>query len=225
MNVTGNGDAARLGVARQEPVGDRVIPARAQVVEAQVGVVALAAIEIDVRRCAGLGEQVAEGVVLVGIGDHACEVGQHAHRALAIVDVEARRPSIFQSLALADALVSVGVGTRDRAANQFLDHLRVAGRRKIVHQVLRGDAAGGLGGQFPKAVVAQRDLAAIHRDQLQPRVIGVGFAAGPDRIAVSVVGFGLRLVVRVEGVRPGAKRAQRRSLRRPVAHGIENIAD
>lgn len=33
-----------------------------------------------------VGEQVAEGVVLVGTGDHACEVGQRAHRATAVVE-------------------------------------------------------------------------------------------------------------------------------------------
>jgi len=159
----------------------------------------------NIGRCAGLGQHVAEGVVPVGVGDRAGEAGQHAHCAPAVVDVEARRPCVAQCLALADALVAVGVGARNRAVDQLLDHLRVAGGRKIVHQVLRGDAAGGLGDELAKAVVAQRDLAAIHGDQLEPRVIGVALAAGRDRIADAVVGLVLRLVVGVEGVRPGAK--------------------
>jgi len=49
----------------------------------------------------------------------------------------------MDGLQLADALQAVGVGARDRAVGQFFDHLRVAGGRKIVDQVLRGDAVDG----------------------------------------------------------------------------------
>jgi hypothetical protein len=35
-----------------------------------------------------------------------------------------------------------------------------------------------------KAVVAQRHLAAIHRDQLEPRVIGVALAAGAVKLTL-----------------------------------------
>jgi len=61
-NPVGNDDAASLGIAGEEPVGDRVVPAVAQAVEAEAGVVLLAAVEIVVGRGAGLVDDVAEGV-------------------------------------------------------------------------------------------------------------------------------------------------------------------
>jgi hypothetical protein len=79
----------------------------------------------------------------------------------------------MDGLQLADALQAVGVGARDRAVGQFFDHLRIAGGAQIVHQVLRGDAGGG---KLPETVVGERDLAAVHRDQFQPGVVGEGVA-------------------------------------------------
>jgi hypothetical protein len=82
----------------------------------------------------------------------------------------------MDGLQLADALQAVGVGARDRAVGQFFDHLRIAGGAQIVHQVLRGDAVGGFGDKLPETVVGERDLAAVHRDQFQPGVVGEGVA-------------------------------------------------
>jgi len=60
----------------------------AQVVEAHIDVEALAPVEIGVGRGAGRGDQVAEGVILLGVGDSAGGVGQYPHRAATVVLVE-----------------------------------------------------------------------------------------------------------------------------------------
>jgi len=78
-------DRTLVWVAAHEAAAGRVVPARAQVIEAEVGVVALAAVEIGVGGGAGLGDQVAEGVVLVGVGDGSGGIGEHAHRAPAVL--------------------------------------------------------------------------------------------------------------------------------------------
>ena len=139
--------------------------------------------------------------------------------------VEARRERALDGLQLADALQAVGVGARRLAIDYLRDHLRVAGRRKIVDQVLRGGAVGGFGDKLPEAVVNERDLPAVHRDQLQPGVVGVSVAAGEDGIAVGVVALGLRLIVGVVGAGRTVNVSKRRGQRKPLADRIEAVAD
>lgn len=59
----------------EEAAGGGVIPAGAQVIEAQVRVPLLAAIEITVGRGACLMKEIAIGVVVVGVGDLAGRAG------------------------------------------------------------------------------------------------------------------------------------------------------
>ena len=62
-------DRTLVWVAAHEAASDGVVPARAEVVEAEIRIVALAAVEIGVRRGARARDQVAEGVVGVGVGE------------------------------------------------------------------------------------------------------------------------------------------------------------
>lgn len=50
MQAGGVVDGALVRIAGHEAAGERVVPAGAQVVEAEVGVVTLAAVEVDVGR-------------------------------------------------------------------------------------------------------------------------------------------------------------------------------
>ncbi len=52
------------------------IVARLQVIEAEAGVEAFAAVEVAIRGRAGTGELVPEGVVLIGVGHGASQAGQ-----------------------------------------------------------------------------------------------------------------------------------------------------
>lgn len=91
-------------VSAQEPSGGWVVVPCAEVVEAEVLVVLFAAIQVVIRcRACGV-EQVAEGIVVVGVGDRAGCVGQLPDAAAAIVPVEARRPRSADDLLLADPL-------------------------------------------------------------------------------------------------------------------------
>ena len=63
----------RHRIARQESACFWVVVSGAEVVEAEVGVVLFAAIQVVVRRGAGLVDHVAEGIVFVGVGHCAGE--------------------------------------------------------------------------------------------------------------------------------------------------------
>jgi hypothetical protein len=53
-------------IAGHEALSHRVVPAGAQIVEAEIGVVPFASVEIGILRGAGVGNLVAKGVALVG---------------------------------------------------------------------------------------------------------------------------------------------------------------
>lgn len=112
--------------------------------------------EIGVRRGTGRGDQIAEGVVLLGIGDGSGGIGEHADSASAVVHIEAGRGRVVNGLELADAQQTVGVLPRNLPVDQFLDDLRVAGGGEIVDQVLRGDAVDGVRDELAQAVVDKR---------------------------------------------------------------------
>ena len=92
--------------------------------------------EIGVRRGIGRGDQIAEGVVLVCVGDGAGGVGEQPHRAPAIVLVEAGSRSAIHRLKLADALQTVSVIPHNLPVDDLFNHLRVAGGVEVVDQVL-----------------------------------------------------------------------------------------
>ena len=64
--------------------------------------------------------------------------------AVAIVAVEARRPSAADKSVLVDALQTVGIRARDRSAHRLIQYLCVSRRIQIVNEVFRGGAAHGL---------------------------------------------------------------------------------
>jgi hypothetical protein len=74
-------------VHRPESAGVGAEVARPVVIEIQVGIELLAGEEIVVRRRTGRVQQIAEGVVIVGVGDGASGVGQRAHRTVPVKDV------------------------------------------------------------------------------------------------------------------------------------------
>jgi hypothetical protein len=84
---------------------------------------------------------VAEGVVLVGVGDRACGTGQLPDAAPAVVLVEARYPGAVDNLVFTDALQAVGVGARDYPVRQLIEYLRKAGGidtlRPKLHRISR----------------------------------------------------------------------------------------
>ena len=90
----------------------------------------------------------------------AAGVSQHPDRAPAVVLVEAGRGRAVHHLKLADPLQAVGVGARDLPVDPLLDHLRIARWRKIVDQVLRGDAIGRLRNQLPETVIEHAEQSA-----------------------------------------------------------------
>jgi hypothetical protein len=71
------------------------------------------------RGQAGRVEQVAEGVVVVGVGDRAAGIGQRTHRTVAVVvEVKRLRQALLSGeilAILADALQRVDIGVRQFA--------------------------------------------------------------------------------------------------------------
>src|SRR5207245_3356447 len=81
-----------LRVSAQKAPCPLVIVPRPQVVEAEVGVKLLAAVQEVVWARAVAGDQAAEGVVLIGVGDRPSRVRQTPHAALTVADANAARP-------------------------------------------------------------------------------------------------------------------------------------
>jgi hypothetical protein len=91
---------------------------------------------------------------LGGVGNRAGRVGQHAHRAPAVLHptdedlsvgtrvvlVETGGRRVVDGLKLADALEPVDVGADRLAVNKLRNHLRIAGWAQVIDQVLRGGA-------------------------------------------------------------------------------------
>ena len=81
-------------IRRQEAPGVGLIVPRPQVVRAQVGVVLLAAIQIRVRRRAGLMQDHAVGVIRITVGDVPRRVAQSPHAPQAVGMIIARRAHV-----------------------------------------------------------------------------------------------------------------------------------
>ena len=106
-------------------------------------------------------EQIAESVVLVGVGDCAGRVGQHPNCSAPVVLVEARGPDVRNDLVFADALEPVGVGAGHCArAVQLFHDLRVAGGVEVINQISSGDAVDGFCNAVSEAVVGPVDSTA-----------------------------------------------------------------
>src|SRR5215471_18883412 len=58
------------------------------IVDAERGIKLLAGKQVIVGRGSSRGYQIAEGVVIVGVSDSSCRVGQEAHRSVAVEAVE-----------------------------------------------------------------------------------------------------------------------------------------
>ncbi len=101
--------AALKCIHRPEPPLPLVVVAGAVVINAERGIELLAGEEVVVGRGAGLGDQVAEGllIVIVGVGDSAGAAGEEAHGAVAVEAVETGVGSAGNGLALADQLQSI----------------------------------------------------------------------------------------------------------------------
>ena len=146
----------RKRVHVQEAPRGRIVVARPQIIQAEVRVELFAAIEIVVRRCAGLVDRVAEGVVLVGVGHGyvSGQIRQLPDAAHAVVLIEAGCPRAVDGLGLADALEAVGITPRDCAVDRLFHHLRQPGRVHIVlHKILRGHAIHRLGNPVAEGIV------------------------------------------------------------------------
>lgn len=91
MKRLGLGVDALVGVLVPEAAGGLVVEPGAEVVLAEVGVVLLASIQVGVVAVSRAADEVAEGVVVPGVGDRAALVGQGADAAAAVVEVVAKR--------------------------------------------------------------------------------------------------------------------------------------
>jgi len=109
-----------------EPTRQVVIVTRSQVVQVEIAVEALAAVQIRIRDRSRACDGHTESVELVSIANRARGAGGEADVAVAVVAVKARRPRAADQLVLADALQAVGVGLCHRAADQFVSELRVS---------------------------------------------------------------------------------------------------
>jgi hypothetical protein len=121
---------------------------------------------------------------------------------VAVVAVEAGRPSAADKLILADPLQAIGVGPCHRAVHQLIHHLRIASGIKLVHKVFGRGAADGLRDPLAVAIVDHGYSAVGEHVVLE--IVGVGDARRRDRVAVGVVGVGGQaLVVSSEKVPAG----------------------
>src|ERR1035438_2747258 len=110
MEAVWNVDSSGVGCLRQESPAERIQVPRPQVVERQIGVVLLAAIQVSIGSGARGPERIAPGVVRVRVSHGARGVGQLAYAAGAVVSIEARRPSATDELVLVYPLAAISVG-------------------------------------------------------------------------------------------------------------------
>src|SRR6185369_9424031 len=102
------------GIHRPEAASIGVLITGAQVIEAEIEIKLLAAEEVNVRSTAAGRDEVAEGVVVVNVGDLPRRVGEKANAVVAIVAVKVRDPLIVDELILAEQGEAVSVGSVDR---------------------------------------------------------------------------------------------------------------
>jgi hypothetical protein len=114
-----------VGVWGLKPARQHIVKPRPQMVQVEIAVESLAAVQVGIRDRARAGDRHAEGVELVGVAHRARGVRREAHIAVAVVAVEGWCPRAAGELVLADALHSVAVGFRHRTTGQLVEHLGV----------------------------------------------------------------------------------------------------
>ena len=176
-------------ILRKEPAAQWIEVPRTQIVEIQIAVILLAAIQVRIRRRTRGVDCVAPCIEIIGISDCARSIGQRTDASHAVVAVETGCPGTTDELALADALEAKRIAAAYRSAGEFLDHLRVAGRIEVIHQVASGHAVRRLDHAIAIAIVDDRHRVAVHRHRLQSvlEVVGEIAGTGLDRAAVAVV--------------------------------------
>jgi len=110
-----------------EAVCARAQVSGAVVVQGKGRVVLLASKQVIVWRGACGVDEVAEGVVVVGIGDSSSRIRKLTYAAVAVVPIEAWRPGAADLLVFIDTLQTLGVGAGDCTTLQFVHNLRIAG--------------------------------------------------------------------------------------------------
>lgn len=168
-----------IDLRRSRAAGTRrgVAVSGTEIIQAGIGVVLFAAIEVVVWCGSNLGEAVAEAIVLAAIRQLADGAGQLAQAGTAIVLEVARSPPAAV-LILADPLQPAGKralnGCRPDRPCRLIEHLQAAGYIQIIDQPLGGgDAVESLRGAIAELVVNQVDhgAAAGHFDPVVLRVV------------------------------------------------------
>src|SRR2546428_4472853 len=109
MKCKGVLDGSLKRIHSRETTSCRIKIARPQVVEAQIRVVLLSGVEVDIRCRSGLADEVAESVVVVAVSDGASRVHQEADASVSIVAVKANAGGLI----LADAAEAISVEALD----------------------------------------------------------------------------------------------------------------
>src|SRR5256714_5429269 len=143
-----------VAVHGPEAAGAGVQVPSAVVVEAEVGVELLARVEVVVWRGAGLVDQVAEGVVVVGVADASVLVRQRAHTPVpVVVEVDHRVGRLavdHVAPRFVDQLQPIRERMRELAVqrraprDRLVHHLRVACETERVQEVIRRHACNRL---------------------------------------------------------------------------------
>ena len=188
------------GIHRPEAASGDIQISSAVVVEVEVGVELFAGEEVIVgggrsERCAGA-DQVAEGVVVVGVGDGAGWAGQGTDAAVAVVgvvdflrgalevgDVAARLADQFEAVEVAVVQLVV---TGAAAVERLVDNLRIAGGVQAVHQIRGRDAGDCFADAVAVAVVDDGHSGFL--DEVVLEVVDVGDAAGTNCVPIRIVG-------------------------------------
>jgi len=171
------------------------------VIHSQVGVPLLAGVAVVVDCRAGGGEEVAEGVVVVGVGDGGIGGSEHAHAPLAVIAVVADGGAAL----LADEGLAPGVGDgRGGAVGRgvFGQHLGVAAGVAVVNQVVICHAIDGFADPVAVGVVNDSDRVAPRDEPVfgvvrvaRQYCVSVGVAAGvSDAGPPTVCAFGVGLI-------------------------------
>jgi hypothetical protein len=172
---------SRSGIAAPEPAQPLIKVPRAVVINAEGRIELLSGKQIIVGRGTGLGDQVTEGVVIVGISDFAGRIRQKTNRAVAIVAIKAGCQRAIDGLALVDQLQAVRVRPADCAILEFFQNLSISGWVQLRNQVIRGYSSNRFTDAIPVSVIHNRDVATL--DQTVLEVIDV------LRAVVSLVRF------------------------------------
>src|SRR5262249_49534817 len=206
------------GVRRPEPSYPLVIVPGAIVIDAQRRIELFAGKQVVVGRAPGGGEEIAESIIVVGVGDRTSNAGQEADASVAVVAVEAKRWCAGHRLVFVDQLQTVGVGPSDRAPLQFVNYLGVPGGILLGYQLVGRDPGHRFTYPIAAAVVHDAYAAALHQTVFEVVYIELAVI---DQVAVAVVTVRGGAVVGIVAEQPcGGNRGHGGAALRAVAHGI-----